>query len=146
MSKDKTLFQKNKSYLMRYRNTVEHINVLEEKLYLLEDRIQTVRRPVLSDMPKGGTPITTNDLIIQKTELMERISRLLEKASKIRAEIMTAIDTLDNHKQAEILELYFIDQVSIIDIAEVMDRSTRHIFRLYSSGINAIKISYNDDN
>lgn len=146
MEDNKIIFQKNKAYLMRYRNIVEHIRVLEEKSFLLEDRIHTVRRPVLSDMPKGGVPITTNDLIIQKAELMERITKLLEKAGKIRSEIMTAIDTLENHKQAEILELYFIDQVSIVDIAGVMDRSTRHIFRLYSSGINAITISDNDYN
>lgn len=132
--------QQKKEYLRRYRNIMCHIDVLEEKLYLLECKMKKPRHSVLSDMPKGGTSITSEELIVQKVELEDRINRQLEDARKLRSELIEKIESLIDHREAEILELYFVDQVNIADIAEVLQLSQRQVFRIYSKGVEHINI------
>lgn len=63
----------------------------------------------LSDTPQGGTPTTTEDLIVEKIEFKERIKRLKEKSRVLRKETLEEIDRLEDPKQTEILEGFFID-------------------------------------
>ena len=68
---------KNKKvWLNRYANQVRGIERLENKRDTLEERITSVRSPTLSGLPRGGEPITIEDLIADKVEIEERILRL----------------------------------------------------------------------
>ena len=75
------LASKKKS-LKRYRKNKYCITRLEEKLALLDRKIKSVNSPNLSGMPRGGVPVTMEDLIADKIELEERIKRLKVKAKK----------------------------------------------------------------
>ena len=64
---------RKKRFLKRYRKNRVLISRLKNKVSSLDERIRGMRSPVLSDMPRGGTPVTKEDLIAEKMEIEERI-------------------------------------------------------------------------
>ena len=110
--------ESKKRSLKRYKKNKALVGRLEEKLAILEDRLTSVRSPKYSDMPRGGTPITVEDLILDKAELEERIERLRAKGKGLRSEILAEIDTLEDTRYAEVLESFFIDGYTLKEIAD----------------------------
>ena len=132
--------ESKKRYLKRYRKTLALIDRLKSKVVILEDRIGSPRSPNLSGMPRGGNPITDEDLIADKLEIEDRISRLEIKASKYKKEILDVIDELDDPRYAEVLESYFIRLKDFETIAEENNYTTRHVARLYREGIDNVSL------
>lgn len=130
--------EKKKRSLKRYRKNNACVNRLEVKLHLLDERIKSVRSPNYSSMPRGGTPVTIEELISDKVELEERIERLKSKGKKLKREILAEIDTLEDPRYCEILESFFIECKSLEMIAEDENYSVRHVYRLYSEAIELL--------
>ena len=135
----KNTFQQNKKFLIRYRYKMRLVKSLEDRLFELDKQMEQLNSPVITDMPGGGVPTTLNDRYERKEELNERINHVLVEARKIRHEITDVFDQLENAKQSRVLELYFIDDLSLESIAEQTNYSLRQINRLYSDGVNACK-------
>lgn len=131
-----------KRYLKRYRKNRALINRLKNKIMIIDERLSGLRSPTLSDMPRGGTPITKEDLIAEKDEILIRIKRLEDKGKIFKDSILDKIDELEDPRYAEVLESYFIGCKSLEAIADENGYSMRHIVRLYSSGIEAIDICH----
>ena len=55
--------ERKKRSLKRYKKNIACINRLEDKLKALDARITSVKSPNYSGMPRGGTPITSEDLL-----------------------------------------------------------------------------------
>ena len=132
--------ERKKRYLKRYKRNGILIDRLEKKLRALEARIQSVRSPSLSGMPRGGESVSREDLIADKVDLERRIERLKGKGENIRRETLDLIDELEDARYAEVLESFLIDDMSFREIAEDMDYTERHIIRLYSEAIDAITL------
>ena len=132
--------QDKKRFLRRYRKNVLCVSRLEEKLDFLNSRLTSPKAPSLSGMPRGGTPITTSDLIAEKIELEERIARLKEKGKILKSEILEEIDTLEDPRYCEVLEAFFIDGCSLDDIAKKECYTDRHVYRLYSKAITLLTL------
>lgn len=130
-----------KRSLKRYRKNLACVNRLEDKLNLLEERIKSVRSPNYSGMPRGGTPVTIDDLLSDKEDLEKRISRLKKKGDKIKSDILEEIDTLEDPRYCEVLESYMIDCKRIEDIAEEMGYTEVHIYNLYKQAIKILTFS-----
>jgi predicted DNA-binding protein YlxM (UPF0122 family) len=130
--------KKKKRSLKRYRNNLACIGRLEEKLTLLDKRIKSVRSPNYSGMPRGGTPVTIEELLSDKVDLEKRIDRLKVKNRKVKNQILEEIDSLEDSRYCEILEAYFIDCMSMEDIAEEMGYSTRWAYDLYSEAVEEL--------
>ena len=133
--------EKKKRYLKRYKKNLACIVRLEEKLTLLDERIKTVKSPSYSGMPRGGTPVTTDELIADKLELEERIERLQLKKRGLKNEILTEIDSLEDPRYCEILEAFFIDGLTLEEIAESEGYTVRHVYRLYSEAVTQLALS-----
>ena len=140
MENQQTRERHKKKSLRRYLNVKSCIARLEIKRDDLELRLSSPRSPNLSGMPRGGTPVTTLDLIADKSELEERISRLKEKSKILKRDILAEIDTLEDSRYCEILEAYFIDGYTLSEIAEENGYTDRHIFRLYSEAITLLAL------
>ena len=134
------IIEQKKRWLYRYKNNRIKITRLQEKLSTLEARITSIKAPNYSGMPRGGTPITIDDLLSDKLILINRIKRLEDKGTEYRHEILEAIDSLENHKHADVLERWFIGGASVGDIGEAIGYSTTYIFRLYSKALKEIDI------
>lgn len=127
---------RKKRYLKRYKKNNALIDRLENKLVDLDARIYKIKSPNYSGMPRGGTPVTLEDLLSEKLETEERINRLSVKSKKLRRETIEKIDESDNPRHAEILELFFVQCMSFDMIAEKTGYTTRHVIRLYTEAIN----------
>lgn len=133
--------KKKKRYLKRYRSNKACIDRLEEKLTLLDERIKSVKSPNYSGMPRGGQPVTIEELISDKLDLEKRISRLKEKNRNVKRQILEEIDSLEDLRYCELLEAFFIDGMSIDEIAEEMGYSTRWCYDLYSEAVELLTFS-----
>lgn len=134
-------FQESKKrFLKRYRKNVALINRLKNKIEIIDERMTSLRSPKLSDMPRGGTPVTIEDLIAEKLEIEQRIRRLEDKGRLIKVEILDKIDELDDTRHAEILESFFIECKDLETIADDNGYTLRHTIRLYSDAIRAMSV------
>lgn len=133
--------EKKKRSLKRYKKTRACIDRLEDKLSLLDNRIKSIKTPSLSGMPRGGQPITIDELMSDKMDLEKRIERLKAKSDNLKAEILEEIDTLDDVRYVEILESFFIDCIDLEDIADNEGYTLRHVFRLYSEAVTILALN-----
>lgn len=129
-----------KRFLKRYRKNLNCIVRLEEKLALLDVRLNSVRSPNLSGMPRGGVPVTAADMVADKIDLENRIERLKEKGKKLKREILEEIDSLDEPRYVAVLEGFFIDCLSMEAIAENEGYTVRHVYSLYHDAIRALTV------
>lgn len=130
--------ESKKRSLKKYKKNLAKLSRLEEKLYTLDERIKSVRSPKLSDMPRGGTPVTLVDLLADKEELEERIARQKAANRNMRHAIIEELDRLDDAKHIEVLELFFIQGLTPEEIAEELCYNVRTVYRLYSEGVRLL--------
>lgn len=135
-----TELERKKRYLKRYRKNIALIERLEEKLLTLDERMLKIKSPNYSDVPKGGTPVTIDDLLNDKLEVEGRINKLVQKGRILKREILDKIDELDDPRYAEILESFFIDCLDFDTIADNIGYTTRHVIRLYSEALDRMSI------
>lgn len=129
-----------KQFLKRYKKNLALIDRLKNKIVNLDARIYGIKSPGFSDMPRGGTPITKEDLVAEKEEIKDRINRLEKKGKKLKSEILSKIDELDDSRHAEVLESFFIDCKDLSTIAEESGYTIRHTVRLYSEAIKSMSL------
>lgn len=134
------LTRSKKRFLKRYRKINERTRRLVRKLALLEDRIKSIKSPSLSGMPRGGVPVTIDDLMSDKLDLEDRIKRLKDKGRGLKREICEEIDSLEDPRYCEVLEMFFIDCLDFGDIAEELGYSERHVISLYSEAIEILSL------
>lgn len=130
-----------KRALRRYRKNQACIARLENKLGTLDERLTAIRSPNYSGMPRGGTPITMEDLISDKDDLEERIKKLKAKSRTLKKAVYDEIDSLEDPRYCEILEAHFIDGLSFGDIGEELGYTERHVIKLYSEAIRLLSLS-----
>lgn len=135
-----SFFQNKKAYLMKYRLLAKKAERTARKLDQAELELVTVKSPSFNGLPKTTARITLDDKIARKEQLEDQFKREIKQASKKRSEIYELIDGLDNQKQAEVLDQYFIQQKTLEAIAEDMHYSISYIKKLYKQGIEAITI------
>jgi hypothetical protein len=130
-----------KRFLKRYRKNLNCILRLEEKLALLDAKLNSVRSPNLSGMPRGGQPVTMDDMVADKLDLENRIMRLKEKGKILKREILEEIDSLEEARYVAVLEGFFIDCLSIEDIAKKEGYTLRHVYTIYHQAIRALTVN-----
>lgn len=135
------LRSKKKWFLKRYRKNEACIERLENKLAIMDERITTIKSPSLSGMPRGGVPVTIDDLMSDKVDLEDRIKRLKAKRRDLKKAVCKEIDSLEDPRYCEVLEAYFIDGLSFDDIAEELGYTERHVKKLYSEAITFLSLS-----
>lgn len=130
--------EKKKKFLKRYKRNLACIDRLKIKLHILDEKIKSVKSPNYSGMPKGGLPVTIEDLLSDKKDLENRIDKLKAKKSNLKTMVLEEIDTLEDDRYVEVLESFFIDCKTFDKIAEDTGYQERHVIRLYSQGIREL--------
>ena len=72
--------KKKKSFLKGYQNYLIRIERLEEKLLSIDNQLEGMSSKRIRDMPKGGLPVTTDELLYRKEEIKRRIQNLIDKS------------------------------------------------------------------
>ena len=127
-------FKHNKAYLMQYRKMHTKIERLKDKLERLNERYN-LKGVSYSSQPSSTVTKTLDDILAQKEYIEGKISKLTGDAIKISNEIQDRLLDLDNQLEAEILDLYFLENHSLSEIANILCYSERQIDRLYVKGI-----------
>lgn len=127
-----------KRFLKRYKRNKDMIRYMCQRRDSLAARIESLRSPGISDMPRGGEHKSKEDLIAEKLDIERRIEKFKARGARFRLEITDVIDTLDNCHEAEVLERYLIDCEDFDEIAAAMGFSERHVVRLYTSAVTKI--------
>lgn len=140
---EKADFENKKRFLKRYKKNKFCVLRLEKKLKFLNDKITGLRSPGFSGTSKGGEPITVADQIADKIDLEKRIKKLKSKGERLKAEILNLIDEIEEPIFCEILEAFFIDCLTLEEIAEDQGYTVRHIYRLYHRAVESLKIPEN---
>ena len=126
---------KKKKYLSRYINNLRKVERLESKLDILKDRLTSTCSPSCSGMPRGGSPYTVEDMIVDVADLETRLEGLRAKGRNIKRETLDYIDTLVNPVYAEILERQYIDELSHTEIGKLLGHTTSTIGLYYRRAI-----------
>lgn len=133
--------EKKKRHLKKYKKNIACINRLEEKLLTLEAKIKSIKSPNYSGMPRGGIPVTIEELIADKIELEKRIRKLKDRKNNLRDIILDEIDSLEDVRYCEILEAFFIECVPLEEIADREGYTVRHVYRLYSEAVTELALN-----
>lgn len=118
-------------YLKSYRWLEDEIVDDEERLARLDARLYTPGAVKISDMPRGGQPVTMQSLVDEKLELQERINA---KNSRKRA-ILDAIESMRSERDRRVLKLHFIDNMTHEQVAERINYSVTQTRRYYETAL-----------
>ena len=125
-------------YLNGYRWAVENIKMLTERLATLNSKLYNVDSPVITDMPKGGLGLDTTDLLSDKLNIEQELLERLEYGFDMKSEVIGVIRAVRDPKLRMILEMKYLDLMSINEIASKLGYSSNHISRLHNEGIDTL--------
>ena len=126
------------NYLSGYRWAVENIQMLSERLATLSSKLYNVDSPVITDMPRGGLGIDTIDLLSDKLNIEQELLERLEFGLDMKSEVIEVIRTVRDPKLRLILEMKYLDLMSIGEIANRLGYSSNHISRLHNEAIDSL--------
>ena len=118
-------------FLNSYRWRMEEAQILRDRIDDLEDQLTGIRAQKITDMPRGGQPITMESLVAEKIELQERINA---KNSRRRA-ILESIETMRSERDRRVLKLHFVDGMTHEQVAERINYSVTQTRRYYETAL-----------
>ena len=125
-------------YLNGYRWAMENIKMLTERLATLNSKLYGLESPVITDMPKGGLGLETVDLLSDKLNIEQELLERLEYGLDMKSEVIGVIRTVRDPKLRMILEMKYLDLMSISEIAGKLGYSSNHISRLHNEAIDQL--------
>lgn len=123
--------QEKIDYLKSYQWIDAEIVNDEERLARLDARLYTPGAVKISDMPRGGQPVTMESLVAEKIELQDRINA---KNTRRRA-ILESIESMRSERDRMILKLHFIDGLTHEAVAERINYSVTQTRRYYEAAL-----------
>ena len=123
-------------YLESYKWLNAEIEDDEERLARLDARLYDAPIKKISDMPRGGQPVTMESLVAQKIELQEQINAKCAQ----RREIVNRIESLRDHRDRRILKLEFIDDLTHEQVAERINYSVAQTRRYYEAALERFEL------
>lgn len=133
-------FKTKKRVLDRYKTYMSRLRRLKSKLESVIDSLgaKSVR---YSDMPKGHGGFDASDLMIEKIDLEKRIEELEIQTKELKIKILSAIEKLENDNYSAAIEMYYIDFMTINDIAMELNCGFSTVKRYIKRAINDMNIS-----
>ena len=138
-----TTTQEVKNVLYQYKRALRMIKHLNAKIMTINEKMVSTKSGKITDMPKGGVPITVDDMLADKDDLEKRKKRFEMIAKQKKEIVQTYIDTVYSPKHNDLLTMYYIKDLTIEDIAKQMPCSIRHAWRLFYESIDMVDISIN---
>ena len=123
-------------YLESYKWLNAEIEDDEERLARLDARLYSPGAVKISDMPKGGQPVTMETLVARRLELVDQINAKCAR----RKEILDRIENLPDHRDRRILKLEFIDDLTHEEVAERINYSVAQTRRYYEAALERFEI------
>lgn len=130
-----------KEYLKAYKKMVLKEQRLQEDLQAIRASSMFVKAIEYSDMPKGNN--NNKDLSDFMVAMEEKIEELKEQYFNTvlkKLEIKKTIREMNNKKLQEILELQYVEFLSLEEAAERLGYSYRHAKRINQEALKKINV------
>ena len=125
-----------REYLYRVRVMIKREQRIIAQMTMLETRQMTTTR-VLSDMPRGGKPFTTDDYVIGMEDLKSKFYACLAEERQAYVEILNALDQLEGLVRESMI-MYYLMFMSWEEIAVKLGKSYRQVQNYHKTGIEKI--------
>lgn len=129
-----------KRKLERYRKLMEMAKELQKQADELENRAEAVGSKRITDMPRGGNHMTTEDLIVKKADIEKRRDIFLRRAAHEKRIVQQYIDTVESPKHNRLLCGIYLEDLSVNEIAEKEGYSVRQEWRIYKEAHEMVNI------
>ena len=128
-----------KQFLRRARNIDRRIEREEEQLERLRAKVEAGRMSAITGMPRGGASDwtgTVDHLIV----LEQRLNARIREMCRIKQSAMDMIDSVEEIRLREVLELYYLHGRTWEQVAREMHLDQRWVYRLHGRALNAVKL------
>ena len=119
-------------HFKEYRDNKQRIEEAVYQVKELESSMYNVRAVSYSNMPSINTTYTDSKpiMIKLKDDLMEKIDALKQTGEELERKHLGEIYKIDDDKLRRVLRLYYMDCMKVEDIANLMQCSVDHVYKL----------------
>lgn len=119
-------------HFKEYRDNKQRIEEAVYQVKEIESSMYNVRAVSFNKMPSGTTPyIDSKPIMIKlKDDLMEKIDALKQTGEELERKHLGEIYKIDDDKLRRVLRLYYMDCMKVEDIANLMQCSVDHVYKL----------------
>ena len=119
-------------HFKEYRDTKQRIEEAVYQVKEIESSMYNVRAVSYGNMPSINTTYTDSKpiMIKMKDDLMEKIEGLKKTGEELEKRHLDEIYEIDDDKLRRVLRLYYMDCMRVEDIADMMQCSVDHVYKL----------------
>ena len=119
-------------HFKEYRDNKQRIEEAVYQVKELESSMYNVRAVSYGNMPSINTTYTDSKpiMIKLKDDLMEKINALKQTGEELERKHLGEIYKIDDDKLRRVLRLYYMDCMKVEDIANLMQCSVDHVYKL----------------
>ena len=119
-------------HFKEYRDNKQRIEEAVYQVKELESSMYNVRAVSYGKMPSINTTYTDSKpiMIKLKDDLMEKIDALKQTGEELERKHLGEIYKIDDDKLRRVLRLYYMDCMKVEDIANMMQCSVDHVYKL----------------
>ena len=119
-------------HFKEYRDNKQRIEEAVYQVKELESSMYNVRAVSYGNMPSINTTYTDSKpiMIKLKDDLMEKIDALKQTGEELERKHIGEIYKIDDDKLRRVLRLYYMDCMKVEDIANLMQCSVDHVYKL----------------
>ncbi len=133
-----------KEYLSRYRFLDAAINAKLKQCEALRQKAQTAGGNTGSGIHNSQPYDRVGEITARIVDLEQEINEDIDRLINIQAEISSAIHTVQELRLRTILEMRYINCMTLEEIAKHMHYSYPQIRRLHEKALRQIKMIWND--
>lgn len=119
-------------HFKEYRDNKQRIEEAVYQVKEIESNMYNVRAVSYGKMPSINTTYTDSKpiMIKMKDDLMEKIEGLKKTGEELEKRHLDEIYEIDDDKLRRVLRLYYMDCMRVEDIADMMQCSVDHVYKL----------------
>ena len=119
-------------HFKEYRDNKQRIEEAVYQVKEIESSMYNVRAVSYGNMPSINTTYTDSKpiMIKLKDDLMEKIDALKQTEEELERKHLEEIYKIDDDKLRRVLRLYYMDCMKVEDIANLMQCSIDHVYKL----------------
>lgn len=129
-----------KEYLMRAWEIERRIERKIAEREALRARMLSVHSPQITGMPRGGKSHDWTDTVAAVIDETDAINAEIRELCRVKAQVREAIDTVEDAREREVLELRYRSYLRWEEIAVQMGYDIRWVYRLHGEGLCHVKI------
>lgn len=127
-------------FLKSYKWLLIEIASSEDKVEDERDRLYDVRVPMLSDMPRGGRPVTMDERVVRVVSREAEIKKQRAEAERVKTIIERSIGAMSDPKDRTILKMKYLQDYTFEEIAEAIHYSVSQTKRYHETAIDNFEI------